>query len=342
MNIKQKKHLILFIIFLLTNQFLFSNEWQWSIDTPLDKHKRGGKAFLWVPPEADYIRGVFFSQQVILEKCVIEDPQIRDVCSQEKLAIVHVTPSRIGYDDFGPKGKGEFIYNKIMRDFAQKSGYPELAHAPFITIGHSGGAIWAWRMGYWKPERCFGVIGLRAAPIEPPAHAPNSQLSGVPVLVITGQHETWDIKQGDSEHHWRWCRDDILANRAKWKNFLGSVLVTPGAGHFNWDEKTSNYVSMFIQKAAEARIPYEAPPMDKPPVLKSIKEEDGWLTDNTLTTPPNVKTANFKNYKGNPNKAFWHLDEELARANEVHGQTYGKRLQLLSPIDKDGIALKPG
>jgi hypothetical protein len=37
--------------------------------------------------------------------------------------------------------------------------------------------------------------------------------------------------------------------------------------------------------------------------------------------------------------AFWHLDEELARANEAFGQTDGKKLQLVTVLD-DGKALE--
>ena len=329
-------------------------EWQWSMDT---EGKKPGKAFLWIPPECEYVRGIFFGQQVILEQTVFEDPQIRATCARENLAILFLVPGRIGYDDFGPDGKGAETYNKIVTELADISGYAELATAPFLGIGHSGGAIPVWRMGYWKPERCFGVIGLRAAPIGPPAHDPKAELNGVPVLVITGQYETWNEELG-CEHHWRWCRGDMLAWRAKWKNFLGSVLVQPGAGHFNWDEKVAAYVAMFVEKAARARLPgssyqlsvassqldedesgsptdHRSLNTDNFPKLKSLQLQDGWLTDHTLTTPVNVPTAAYRDYAGDPAMAFWHMDEELARANEAFGQTHGRKLQLVTVL-RDG------
>ena len=319
-------------------------EWQWSIDT---EGKKPGKAFLWVPPECEYVRGILFGQQVILEQAVFEDTQIRSACARENLAILFLVPGRIGYDDFGPDGKGEETYTKIVTELADISGYADIATAPFLGIGHSGGALPVWRMGYWKPERCFGVIGLRAAPIGPPAHDPKAELNGVPVLVITGQYETWNEELG-SEHHWRWCRGDMLAWRAKWKNFLGGVLVQPGAGHFNWDEKVAAYVAMFVEKAARARLPEPGGRESEVGGLKSesggrkpwgaelrqLSKADGWLTDHTLMTPSNFKTAAYKDYKGDPSMAFWHLDEELARANEAFGQTQGKKLQLVTVLDK--------
>jgi hypothetical protein len=313
-------------------------EWQWAVETGVKKY---GKAFLWIPPECEHVRGLVTGQQVILEKVALEDPQVRGAAAKHDLAILFIVPGAIAYDDFGPDGKGEATYNGIVSELAEVSGYGEIATAPFLTIGHSGGAIAAWRMAYWKPERCFGVIGLHAAPIGPPKHAPKAQLNGVPLLVITGQYETWNPKQS-AEHHWRWCRGDILAMRARWDRALMSVLVQPGAGHFNWDAKLARYVAMFIDKAAARRLPQEAAPSGTRPELKEIALESGWLTDHTLTSPVRYPTAAYSGYTGDPSMAFWHLDEELSRANEAFGLTgHGKKLQLVT-FFQDGRPLDPG
>lgn len=312
-------------------------DWQWAIDTGVKTH---GKAFLWIPPTCEQVRGLIVGQQVILEKLALEDPQIRAAATRQHLAILFIVPGAIAYDDFGSDGKGEETYNKIVGELAGISGYAEIAQAPFLTIGHSGGALPAWRMGYWKPERSFGVIGLRAAPIPPPAHDPKAQLNGVPVLVITGQYETWNPRQS-AEHHWRWCRGDILAMRVKWDQALMSVLVQPGAGHFNWDEKVARYVAMFIEKAARYRIPAEQAPRGELPKLKDLPLLSGWLTDHTLMSPVRYPTASYADYTGDPTIAFWHLDEELARANEAFGLSdQGKKPQLVTFVD-NGNRLEP-
>jgi len=312
-------------------------EWQWAIDTGVKEH---GKAFLWIPPECEHVRGLIVGQQVILETVALEDPQVRAAAARQNLAILFIVPGAIAYDDFGPDGKGEATYTRIVSELAQVSGHAEIATAPFLTIGHSGGAIAAWRMGYWKPERCLGVIGLHAAPIEPPTYASRAQLNGVPLLVITGQYETWNPKQS-AEHHWRWCRGDILAMRAKWNAALLSVLVQPGAGHFNWDEDLARYVAMFIEKAAQRRVPREQAPRGERPVLSKLPLDSGWLTDNTLVTPVRYPAALYADYTGDPTMAFWHLDEELARANEDYGtRDHGKKPQLVTFLD-DGKPLEP-
>jgi len=310
-------------------------EWQWAVDTGVKEH---GKAFLWIPPECEYVRGLVVGQQVILEQPALEDPQVRAAATRVNLGILFFVPGVIAYDGFGPDSRGEENYSRIARELADISGYGEIAHAPFLGIGHSGGALPVWRMGYWKPERCFGIIGLRAAPIGPPKHDHKARAEGVPILVITGQYETWNPKQS-SEHHWRWCRGDILAMRAKWDQCLASVLVHPGAGHFNWDDKLAGHVAMFIEKAARYRIPRQPAPAGEEPKLNDLTLESGWLTDHTLTPPVNFLTAAYKDYKGDPSMAFWHLDEELARANEEFCQTKGKKLQLVTVLD-NGKKLK--
>jgi hypothetical protein len=246
-------------------------EWQFVVDSGV----KNGRAFLWIPPECDRVRGIIIGQQVILEKCVLEDPQIRAAAAREKLAIVFIVPAAIGYDEFGPEGKGAAVVQGILDRLAQVSGYEEIAQAPFLTVGHSGGAIFAWRAAYWKPDRCFGVIGLHAAPIDPPSHSPKATVDGVPVLDITGQYESWGDPKRSIEHHWRWVRGDLLALRARWNQALMSELVQPGCSHFSWDESLARYVALFMERAAHRRIPTEAPPAGQAPTLVNLPLESG-------------------------------------------------------------------
>ncbi|MCY3018531.1 MAG: alpha/beta hydrolase [Planctomycetota bacterium] len=325
-------------ILLLAASGTMAAEWQWAVDTGV---KNTGMAFLWIPPDCDYVRGVIIGQQVILEKVVLEDPQIRAAAARAKLAIVFIVPAAIGYDDFGPEGKGAATFQGILNNLADSSGYAEIAQAPFLTIGHSGGAIFAWRASFWRAQRCFGVIGLHSAPIAPPEHKGQQSADGVPILDITGQYESiGNTKQG-VEHHIRWVRGDLLAFRGRWEKALVSELVQPGCTHFNWDERLARYVAMFIEKAAAARILQDRPAAGQEPALKDIPIESGWLTDCTLLSQPRYPAARYRDYTGDPSLAFWHLDEELARENEayMHSQQ-GKELQMLTFVE-NGTPLPP-
>jgi hypothetical protein len=320
-------------------------EWQFSLPTSDGK----GRAFLWIPPDCDYVRGVVLTGQVILEKNLMEDPAIRTAAARAGLALVLDMKSTIGIgSNLREGGEGRKRLQAMLDGLADVSGHPEIAQAPLLTIGHSGGAIFAWHAGYAMPERVFGVIGLKAAPIGPPEGIipqmgdGGAILNNIPVLVVTGQYESMGNPVRTPEYHWRWVRGGLLDFRARGHNALMSALVEPGTGHFSWYPDLAEYVALFIEKAARYRIPTDRPPAGQAPVLRDIPQEEGWLTDVNFFGDPRHATAAFKEYAGDPAMAFWHLDEELARANDAYGaQHRDKAFQQLTFRDGDR-QLPPG
>lgn len=320
--------IFLLLICGLTYKRVSAAEWQFAVNTS----EKNGRAFLWIPPGCQKLRGLIIGQQVILEKIAFESPQIRTAASDQCLGMILIISPV--FKDFDEKGNGAGKLQKVLDDLAEISGYTEISQVPIFPLGHSGGAIPAWNLCYWKPQKCFGLIGLKAAPIHPPAYAPNSNVDGVPVLVISGQYETWGNPSGVSaEYHWRWVRGSLLEFRAIGRNPLMSELVEPGATHFGWSDELANYTAMFIRKAAQYRIPKDTP-LNETPKLKEISNTTGWLTDPTFLTPPRYLAAAFAKYGGDPVLAFWHFDEEIARANENFGKAHkNKKLQMLTFVD---------
>jgi hypothetical protein len=307
--------------------------WQFSIANPNGK----GRTFLWIPPSCRQVRGVVLAQQVILEKVALEDPVIRQAAAAEDLALALVIPACIG--EYDEKGGGAQTLQKILDGLADVSGYGEISQAPLLPIGHSGGAIWAWNTAYWDPGRCFGVVGLKSAPIHPPAYAPKANVDGVPILAVTGQYESWGVKNHPADWHWHWVRGTLLEFRAIGVESLMSELVEPGVTHFGWDNDLAAYVAAFMRKAAHYRIPAELPSDGQPVRLNHLALSSGWLTDITLMTPPRYPAALYEQYAGDPTLAFWNLDEELARANEAYGATRkNKELQEVTFVE-DGKPL---
>jgi hypothetical protein len=307
---------------------------EWNFSVPVAAAKKETRAFLWIPPSCERVRGVIFAQQVILEKVALEDPAIREAATRENLAIVFVVPGCLG--DFDEKGGAALALQRILDDLASVSGYTEIAQAPLLTIGHSGGAIPAWNIAYWNPARCFGVVGLKSAPIHPPVYAPKSNVDGVPVLCVTGQFESWGVKGHAADWHWHWVRGTLLEFRALGLASLMSELVEPGVTHFGWSGELARYVALFIRKAARARIPEEGPEEGKSVVLKTVSLESGWLGDVAFLSQPRYPVAPYRKFSGDPTMAFWHLDEEIARANEAYGaEQKGKELQMVTFV-QDG------
>ena len=222
-----------------------------------------------------------------------------------------------------------------MDGLAEVSGYSEISIAPLLTLGHSGGAIFAWNTAYWNPERCIAVVGLKSAPIHPPAYAPKSNVDGVPILAVSGQYESWGVKSHPADWHWHWVRGTLLEFRAIGVESLMSELVEPGVTHFGWDDDLARYVALFIRKAAHYRIPAGEQIPGLPVRLNHLPLASGWLTDPTFLTPPRYPAAPYEQYTGDPTLAFWHLDEELARANEAYGATRkGKELQEITFVEE--------
>jgi pimeloyl-ACP methyl ester carboxylesterase len=329
--------LIVLLLLILMPYGINAAEWQWSVPT----FGKNARAYLWIPPHCEHVRGIIIGQQVILEHCFMQDPRIREAATKENLALVFLAPMCIGYDDFDPHGKGEAVFNRILSDLAEVSGYNEIANAPFLTVGHSGGGIVAYNAAYWKPERCFGIIGLHCAPMHPPSYIPKANIDGVPVVDVSGQYESWGQPGRSAEHHWRWVRGTLLEFRAINTKPLVSELAEPGIGHFGWTDPLATYLALFIEKAAEARLPREVLADGSAPRLKDIDMEKGWLTDLTLLNEPRYPAAPYKEFTGDPTLAFWQFDEEMAKANETYAaRDRGKKLQMVTFL-QDGKPLVP-
>lgn len=305
--------------------------WQWSVETGVQR----GRAFLWIPEDCTRVRGVVLGQQVILEERFLQDPRIRAACARAGLAQVLLCPMCLGYDDFDVKAKGADLLAKILGDLAAVSGYDELANAPLLPIGHSGGGIVPWMLAYRWPQRTIAVCTIKCAALRPPAYAPRQSVDGVPTLSVSGQYESWGDATRSAEHHWRWLRGDLLSFRGFGRCPLNSELVEPGVTHFGWDESLAGYLGMFIERAAAARCP------DTPGPCREVALESGWLTDPTFMTPSRYPPAPYRDYQGDPTLAMWHLDGDLARANDAYrADQRGKRLQLVTFIS-DGRPLPP-
>lgn len=307
----------------LTCHCCIASDYQWSV--PLDGKDKDARAFLWIPPTCQQVRGVVWGNQVILEDLFCKHPKIRAACTKENLAIILVFRGPLTQFNY-KESVGSFAqWQKILDNLADVSGYSEIAKAPLLTVGHSGGAIGAWNLAYCKPQRCFGILTLHAAAmVNPPEYDPKSRVDGIPVLAVSGEYESWNGKEIPLDKHWRWLRGDLLDLRGKYEHSLVSEVVQPGAGHFNFDEKLATVCALFVQKAAHVRIPSQTAITDSV-ILKTIDESNGWLTDIRPLSKDRFRPTAVNAFKGDPSLAFWHIDEEMAKAVDALADQYGGR-----------------
>ncbi|MBA4063158.1 MAG: hypothetical protein C0501_05490 [Isosphaera sp.] len=289
-------------------------------------------AFLWVPPDADRIRGVVVGGSILMEPAFAADPAIRKVCAAEQLAIVLFHPHLDAVFDYAEK-KSDALLQKALDALAQASGYRELSAAPLFPFGHSVASIFASHVVCRWPDRCFGALLFKGG-IRTPANDPAASLAGVPVLVVKGQFEEFGPGPGgalreneDRETAWKTMRDNILALRAKDARHLVSYLVEPGAGHFAWSESVSAHAATFLAAAAKARIPDWPIDAKQPVTCTKVDPASGALTDADMKGAAAVAPA----------KAFWHPTAELAKsADAVHAGLFDRKPQFVTFADPAG------
>jgi hypothetical protein len=334
-------------IAMTTCSSLRAADWQFSVA------QAGGKtrAWLWIPPKCQHVRGLIVAQQVILEKTVLDDPIIRSAAGDMNLAEVIFCPgfdTTFNYDKTRGDKAADVTLQRMLNDLAAESGYPEISTAPLLPIGHSGAGIYCWNLAYWAPKRVIGIVTLHSAPILPPAWDPKASADGIPVLADTGQYESWTGPAVSLEQHWRWVRGELLYLRGYNPHNLMSMVVEPGATHFSWSPDLAEYVALFIRQVAQARLPEgDAPPATAPPApstqpaiaLRELQPESGWLTDLTFLTPSRLPPAPYAHFTGDPSLAFWQVDGELARANDNFEANYKAKKDQRVSFVQDGKSI---
>jgi hypothetical protein len=282
--------------------------------------KKTTTAFLWVPPEARRIRGVLMAGMTLAERELVQDPQVRAVCATEQLAIVFVKAGLSAVD-----------IQKTLDDLARSSGYAELSRVPLFFVGHSAGGPQAKAAATKFADRCFGVMQHRggAPNWDPPLPA------GVPALMMLGQFDEFGksmMRDEAGRENWENGRDDLAKFRGADPGNLGSIVIEPGAGHFAWSDRNAAYFSLFLRKAAQARIPVASAHSTAPVRCKRVDPARGWLSDLTLKAPGQAP-ASYRQYPGDKTHTSWHFDRAMAEATVAYHKDLGKSDQFIRWTD---------
>ncbi|GGH08554.1 hypothetical protein FAZ19_02615 [Sphingobacterium alkalisoli] len=289
--------------------------WQWSVALKgyvSDETQSNPTAFLWIPEDCNQIRAIVFSQQNMCEETLFEHVNFRKTMSELGFAIVWVSPG-IDYQWNTATGCQD-VFDNMLEDLADVSGYTEIKHAPIVPLGHSAMATFPWNFAAWNSERTLAVVSYKG-------DAPRTNLTGygrenlewgrtrnidgIPGLMIEGEYEWWEARVNPA-----------LAFRMVYPESCISFLYDRGQGHFDVSDKVVDYISLFLRKAAKYRLP-ENQPLDKPVELTKINPKDGWLAERWTSNFKNrAKATPFSLYQGNEHDAFWYFDQEVAEATE--------------------------
>lgn len=288
--------------------------------------------YLWVPPNADRVRGLILGGLATsMESVFCDDPLIRQVCAEQKLAIVYFTPhlgpllGRDGQDAVTP-------VQQVIDQLAQASHHPEMKVAPWFPIGHSVSTVYASLLTASAGPRCFGAFLHKGGIVLGPDDSRRG-LRDVPILAIKGQFEEFGPGPNgvlrdheDRSAAWKTMRDTLLRLRAEDPRYLVSLLVEPGATHFAWSDFSAPFVARFLREAARQRIP-DWPVDAREPVMCTVLDprQTGALSAGDPEQRPPVPADVPGKFQGAPAESMWHLSLELAQAADaMHKGMHGK------------------
>lgn len=144
------RKLVFALLLLCSALFATAQEWQWSVRLKGFISSETGKeptAFLWIPSDCHQLRAVMVGKHNMSEETLFEMPRFREALSRMGIGLVWITP---GIDQQWDVTKGtQEIFNRMMNDLAEVSGYSELEHIPVVPVGHSAMATYPWNFAAW-------------------------------------------------------------------------------------------------------------------------------------------------------------------------------------------------
>jgi hypothetical protein len=305
--------------------------WQWSVSVEsLISPENAGhpRAFLWIPPRCEWVRAVVVGQHNMEEEPILEHPLFRDTLSRLNMAAIWISPGIDLVFRFD-KGAGEH-FDAMMTALARESGCSELEYVPIVPMGHSAAASYPWNFAAWNPQRTLAVISISGQwPFYQGPEQPDWQgrsIDGIPGLVVLGEYEWADERAAEG-----------LRQRRQHPKLPLTMLAEPGAGHFDVSDEKVIFLSFYLEKAAQYRLP-DSVPLEGPILLNPIDpSREGWLAERwRFNHKPAVPPAPIQQYTGNPEEAFWFFDGEIAAAAERFQARYrGQEPQLLGFV-QDG------
>ena len=308
-------------------------EWQWSvpvtsvISTETNGHPR---AFLWIPPSCQRVRGVVVGQNNMEEEQIFEHPTFRRALADLDFAVVWVTPPFNLFFRFDQGAGGQL--DEMMSALAAESGYAELALVPVVPLGHSAAASFPWHFGFWAPERTLAAISVSGQwPYYRDQNTPDwgkRTLDGVPGLVTMGEYES------------AFSRAEVgLRDRTAHPQLPLTMLAEPAGDHFAATDIKVSLIGLYLRKAAAFRLPEDWQINQRPKLKPVDPTTSGWLVDRGRDIGrPTAPAAPVADYTGDHAHAFWAFDGELAKAIEnIQSMHSGKKLQLLGYVQKSGV-----
>ncbi|MFM7607084.1 MAG: hypothetical protein ACKO8Z_18045, partial [Prosthecobacter sp.] len=188
----------------------------------------------------------------------------------------------------------------------EKSGHPELQHAPLFLYGHSNGTGFSAIFTSYVPDRVWGWVSMRPGTTFQ-VYQPGA--AQVPGLVIFGEDDPFLARSSKEENL------AVVPALRKNHRALWNIAVEPKTGH-GPGEKTWPLVFSFLRHTFTARVPANADAKSGSVKLRSLTLESGQLGQNWQTKPGGYQkllTAPFADFAEDKSTASWLLNADYAK-----------------------------
>jgi hypothetical protein len=310
--------------------------YQWSAlvdDVVSSETKDHPRAFLWIPDHCQRVRAILIADQNMEEEQIFQDAEFRKTLADLGFAEIWIAPGMGSIDFRFDQGDGQKL-EKLLGALANESGYQEIESAPLVPMGHSATASWCWDVAAWNPQRVLAVLSISGTwPYFSSKYWGNRSVDEVPGLTTKGEFEI----QGSLENGWYAGLKGDYYQKHPFGAF--TQVVEPGDGHFGASKEKNDLIDLFLRKAAQYRLPADAPPGGPVTLIPIDAKKDGWLYDVWhLNAPPSAPAAPVSKYTGARDHAFWAFDEEMAQAIEAfQARCRGQANVLIGYEQKDGL-----
>ena len=206
-----------------------------------------------------------------------------------------------------PRNGSDKAFLRALIDLGKMCEHPELSQLPWALWGHSGGGHWAGGMTMLYPERvaaCWlrsGVPLLEANPkrvsIRP--HSLNPASLEVPIMCNPGTKEGVTVKTG--RFAGVWPANETFFAKVRESGGLIGIAIDPLSAHECGNQR---YLAIpWLDACLSERLPKQAGQ-----TLRNILADKAWLAPVL-----GKKAIPAKKFNGNPNKAIWLPNQEIAK-----------------------------
>jgi pimeloyl-ACP methyl ester carboxylesterase len=207
-----------------------------------------------------------------------------------------------------PRQGSDAAFRQALADLGAQSGHPELASAPWVLWGHSGGGTWAGAMALLHPQRVAaawlrsGVPPVKTARFPEawnPLAVPPAALA-IPLMCNLGTAEGVTVK--DNPFAQVWPVNEAFFEELRARGALIGVAIDPKTSHECGNQR---YLAIpWLDACLTARLPKK--PGDP---LAPMPTAPAWLAELHAD-----EAAPATTFKGKGEQAIWLPNESIARA----------------------------